>query len=363
MRGSGTTPHPIATAVVAGALAGAAVVGMLRAPGMMVIGVLYGSTGRTVGGVAVLLVAVLMAIVAAFLVRRRAARRWVVAAVATVVVGLVASSRLGGPKHGGPPARFGSLVVHSPSITRTESFVHRAAVRFDVNEHGFRGPSFHYSRRAGVDRVVLVGDSFVEGHGLEWRDTLGVRLGEELARRRPERRVEVINLGLGGDNLPSHVTMIEEATRRLAPDVVVLGVTLVNDLSSSDDQALRRAELESPLMRVAEALFDDPVVVWAMTVRTQATELDARALAVLDTQCARLDALEAAGGPTVIVLPYHPRSAVETRMRRVRGLGWVTPPPDRAELWIPRDGHPTAAANRAFAAALAPSVLEALSRR
>jgi len=100
-----------------------------------------------------------------------------------------------------------------------------------LNALGFRGPDFALAKPEGAVRVAVIGDSFVFGAGIDGGDTLAVKLDAELRRRFPDARVEVLNLGVPGNNLGSHVDLYEAATAQLDPDVVVLGLTLVNDLS------------------------------------------------------------------------------------------------------------------------------------
>ncbi len=96
------------------------------------------------------------------------------------------------------------------------------AVEFRYNTLGFRGPEFP-QKRPGVVRVVVVGDSFTEGQGVEEADTYARRL-EELLNAAGSERFEVLNFGRRATDFPALYGVFETALS-LAPDVVVYGMT------------------------------------------------------------------------------------------------------------------------------------------
>src|SRR5262249_40635070 len=133
-----------------------------------------------------------------------------------------------------------------------------------TNGFGFRGTDFDERRRDGVVRVALIGDSYVFGIGVAADGTLAARLAAELSRRWPDDKFEVLNLGIPGDNLASHVELFAAATVRLDPDVVVLCLTLPNDLSRWDEQVARQdARHLSPFSFVRFLTGDAAESLWA----------------------------------------------------------------------------------------------------
>jgi hypothetical protein len=118
------------------------------------------------------------------------------------------------------------------------------AVEVEYNSHGYREREFT-PRVDGVERIVVVGDSFTYGHGLP--EPLSYpRLLETLLRATGER-VEVLNLGVGGAELDRISRDAAFALRELDPDVLIYGYFL-------NDPRMRAAgEDVSPMLGTAKA--------------------------------------------------------------------------------------------------------------
>jgi len=80
---------------------------------------------------------------------------------------------------------------------------------------------------AGVLRILALGDSFTE-----WRDAAGLSFIRVAAREieASGARVEVVNLAEAGTGIPEYRANFARAADRLAPDLVVIGLYLGNDL-------------------------------------------------------------------------------------------------------------------------------------
>lgn len=257
------------------------------------------------------------------------------------------------------PASFGRILALPPRALQTDSSPHRPTIQVTTNAHGFRGPDFAERPAPGTTRVVLIGDSFVFGSGVEWPDTLGEALRRELARQAPGRAFELINLGIPGDNLPSHVEVYDEAVRALHPAQVVLCLTLPNDLSNYDDQEVRRAERRASSYQLVQWSLGAPFARLVWGAGKLARAYDDEALAVLDREAHRLAALRSGGGaPPLLVFSYFggPQDVGEA-VARIPGAVLVPNPPHELADWIPDDWHPTAQGNRAFAVPMAQALL------
>ncbi|MEO5336022.1 MAG: SGNH/GDSL hydrolase family protein [Magnetospirillum sp. WYHS-4] len=101
-------------------------------------------------------------------------------------------------------------------------------VRHHTNGSGFRGPSFAQTKREGVRRVVIVGDSFTFGQGVKDNDVFAVRLERRLNEGKGDPSWEVVNLGVGGYNTRQEIALLRNVGLPLAPDAVILGYN-VND--------------------------------------------------------------------------------------------------------------------------------------
>ncbi len=92
------------------------------------------------------------------------------------------------------------------------------------------------ARKAHVFRVMVVGDSFTIGHGIDERWTYSRQLENLLE---PDHEVEVLNLGVSGHQSEDVLREVREFLPRLRPDLVVYGVC-VNDFLPSDLRQSRR---------------------------------------------------------------------------------------------------------------------------
>ncbi len=103
-------------------------------------------------------------------------------------------------------------------------------VRWITNRQGFRNSDDTSPRAAeGVLRILLYGDSFVDGMRTGQEQTIGAILEKDLERRLA-RKVEVL---ISGHNNPANAWYHWQAHgRHFQPDLVILGLTIGNDLTS-----------------------------------------------------------------------------------------------------------------------------------
>jgi len=96
-----------------------------------------------------------------------------------------------------------------------------------INEAGLRGPEIESSSEE-VLRVLIVGDSFVFGVGVEDTETFTALLPEHLARE--GLAAEGLNAGIPAFGVPDAESWFRRHGADLDPDVVVLAIFLGNDL-------------------------------------------------------------------------------------------------------------------------------------
>lgn len=94
-----------------------------------------------------------------------------------------------------------------------------------VNRLGFRGRETSEQPPAGTHRVLALGDSVVFGEGLAEQDSFPVRLEQEL-NRSGSTSFEVVNGAVSGYNTSAEAALLREHGLELAPQAVVLGVSL-----------------------------------------------------------------------------------------------------------------------------------------
>lgn len=300
--------------------------------------------------------AALVAIIGWFLIARRRGRGldWISAGLAaTIYVGIGWALSLRGAPDGVP---FGRIRAMSPGGF-WEDTPSRPRVYYTISERGFRGSEFSDEKHPLSFRVVVIGDSYVFGSGVPDEETLPRRIE---AAVRTKRRLEVINLGIPGDNIASHVDLYEEANARLSPDLVVIGLTLPNDMSRWDGQDERRGAHRFGGFSLASWLFGGRPAIFLAGELLLARGPDEASLAHFRKELARLGRDRAAGGAEVLLFAYSRDAAI-----------LPSPPPGASRLltaepneayFIPGDGHPTAAGNRAFAAQIAPFIEAAKPR-
>jgi hypothetical protein len=106
------------------------------------------------------------------------------------------------------------------------------AVRFMTNSKGFRNDrEFDSMPSPDVYRILLLGDSYVDGMRTDQEQTIGFILQETLnTRLSNKRRVEVM---ISGHNNPANAWYYyQEHGRKYHPELVILGLTLGNDFTS-----------------------------------------------------------------------------------------------------------------------------------
>jgi hypothetical protein len=256
---------------------------------------------------------------------------------------------------------FGPLSTYPPNTTIGETLPGQAPVTYGINRLGFRAPDFAESKAdEQAIRVVVIGDSFVFGIGVDDDATLHRHLAAELERRWPARSFEVLNLGIPGNNLSSHVTMYATAVQRLEPDAIVLALTFANDLSRWDEQDARRDARRLGAFSFARFLFGEAAEsIWALLFLERSTT--PAGLEHLDGELRRLAEMRrSTPNPPLLVLfgfqPWDP--PVAERLKLVTDAVLVPNRQTRADEFIPGDGHPTSLGNARSSAHIARTLAE-----
>ena len=99
--------------------------------------------------------------------------------------------------------------------------------QIQINSTGFRGPEFSLSKRERGCRIMIVGDSFTFGLGVNSEDTYAKQL--EILLRGQGKDCEVINCGVIGYDMWQNYEVLKHKAPKLKPDLIILGVFL-NDI-------------------------------------------------------------------------------------------------------------------------------------
>ncbi|MFA5138385.1 MAG: SGNH/GDSL hydrolase family protein [Elusimicrobiota bacterium] len=212
-----------------------------------------------------------------------------------------------------------------------------------INSLGFRGPLLPRGHAPGTRRVLLFGDSYAHGSGVEEGGTLA----SALARRGDW---EVGSFAVPGLNFMSFCRMAASAVPEYRPDFIVIGFS-PEDAVSSD--YWERFDAYGPFL-------------WSLAKRFEG---EAAAIEARDRSRSRPDFNEPLGkllrlaglhGFKPLIFCYN-GSNPPLRLAQGRGRLSLLHAPDewyfRPGLAIPNDGHPTAQANELFAERIAAALL------
>lgn len=125
---------------------------------------------------------------------------------------------------------------------------------YPLNKQGYREREIP-AKEQGVYRILIYGDSYVEGAGVDRASLAGVHLEQLLNGRLREAgsslRVQAFNLGHCGANTRQEAFWIERDAPLLKPDLVVLAYVL-NDAESEAPTMIQRP---SPLMQMLSSFL------------------------------------------------------------------------------------------------------------
>ncbi|HEY8516453.1 MAG TPA: SGNH/GDSL hydrolase family protein [Candidatus Binatia bacterium] len=119
-------------------------------------------------------------------------------------------------------------------------------VRLRYNSSGFRDEEFPETKEPGELRVLVLGDSFAEGVGVEQDDRFADLLERDLARDR-ETPVTVIAAGQMATGPASYLRNLYEFGVALRPDVVVITIYVGNDFGAGGTSPARDAKVVETL--------------------------------------------------------------------------------------------------------------------
>jgi hypothetical protein len=113
-------------------------------------------------------------------------------------------------------------------------------VPFETNAAGFRDRrEWESPKPADVFRVIVLGDSYTAAAGVPF-DSIVTQFAEAGLRGvLPGRRVEVLNLAVGGYNVIQYRATFDEVAATLDPDFVVIALFPFNDFQMEDYQTHR----------------------------------------------------------------------------------------------------------------------------
>lgn len=102
-----------------------------------------------------------------------------------------------------------------------------------IDSHGLRSDEFENPKPTNTYRILNLGDSTVFGWEVNQSDTFGKQLERKLNDHNDGRTYEVINAGIPTWNLELERNFLLQEGLNYMPDLVILNVTVVNDIGAS----------------------------------------------------------------------------------------------------------------------------------
>lgn len=128
--------------------------------------------------------------------------------------------------------------AHLPNITGTHvTAEYRISESF--NSRGIRGPEYSYHKSPNEYRVLILGDSFAEGYGVEFHELFSEVLKANL-REAGHRYAEVINAAAGGYSTDQELLFFQSEGKKYHPDLTIL-MFYANDVWSNNQPKYPRA--------------------------------------------------------------------------------------------------------------------------
>jgi len=105
-------------------------------------------------------------------------------------------------------------------------------VKVSINSKGLRDVEHDYKKEEGVFRIVVLGDSFMEAYQVPLEKSFPRLLEKNLNEISP-KKVEVINLGVGGYGTAQEYLYLKQEGVKYNPDLVILAFLGCNDVRNN----------------------------------------------------------------------------------------------------------------------------------
>ena len=128
-----------------------------------------------------------------------------------------------------------------------------------INSQGFRDYEYAVEKPEGIFRIIVIGDAFTFGQGVEMEETYAKVLEKRLNDRMDETSFEVLNFGVPGYLLFNSAEQFQSKALKYTPDLLIVGITLADDLMTpkgdrltgcNQNQDLCRSRIEVPFAKL-----------------------------------------------------------------------------------------------------------------
>lgn len=102
-----------------------------------------------------------------------------------------------------------------------------------INQFGFRGWNYPQIKTAGVFRVAILGDSYVEALQVAEDKMFSYLLENKLNQKNTQLKYEVLPFGVSGYGTAQEYLLLTQEVQKFQPDLVVLAFTSANDVRNN----------------------------------------------------------------------------------------------------------------------------------
>lgn len=117
-------------------------------------------------------------------------------------------------------------------------------VYYKINNFGLRDREFGQRKPVGTYRILMLGDSFVQGHGVSLENSLPKILEQKLNNNGKGQKIELINAGVFGYSPLVEYFYLKEKGLNFEPDMAILAFSLTDFWE--DRQRFRELKLSYP---------------------------------------------------------------------------------------------------------------------
>lgn len=128
----------------------------------------------------------------------------------------------------------------------------------ETNNLGFRGKKTHHKKKSKY-RIVIIGDSFTYGWGLNFEETWPYLIEKKLKEN--NINAEVLNLGVPGGNSTIYKKIAQRALPYLKPDLTIIAIEQGGDLAqikkNLNQENTIKPSLFAKIMPITNLIFFD----------------------------------------------------------------------------------------------------------
>jgi len=113
-----------------------------------------------------------------------------------------------------------------------------------INSYGFRDYEYPINKPDNSFRIVVLGDSYTFGWGIELNETYSKVLERLLNERDNDLKYEVLNFGVPGYNAAEKVEMLKYSAMKFDPDLIIFQYLIDDIINKAEFKQIEREEMQ-----------------------------------------------------------------------------------------------------------------------